>query len=669
MTVEKRIVLVGIRFDNHARELLDWALVKVANTGDQVVAIHVSRNSDCTLKDKPLLDEYLQDYGGLCNQKEVELRGQVLRGSSIRKVLVREAKSCGAVAVIVGTSMHNAIGGWLSIAKYCAKKLPATTEVVAIDNGKVAFRRCSDNQLSGLSGDPKPSFYLDGNHNPKDNQSEFGESDKSEIGNLSHEVIQGLENVHKDDDFSPLEKKRHKKAFSSVSFLMEELGPQRPGWPLLRAATLLTPAAMEARKMSVVQWVMSLPSRSLPDTPRSDSSVSSSNTENSLGSDSDTFTNKSDKSNMDELLLRTDSSGIKWFTFDVLSNLTSQFSSENLIGRGGCNRVYKGLLPDGKPVAVKILKFTKEAWKDFTLEVEIMTTLNHKNITPLLGICVEDNYLISVYDFMPNGNLEENLHGNNKDKSVLSWDVRFKVAVGIAEALNYLHNECSQPVIHRDVKSSNILLSDEYQSQLTDFGLAIWGPTTSSFLTHRDVVGTFGYLAPEYFMYGKVSEKIDVYSFGVVLLELLSGKKSIGFETPKGQESLVMWAKPKLESRDLSSILDPNMDKNADKAQIQRVGLAAMMCLTQAARLRPKISQILKILAGENDGEKGVNIEDQNDLENQENNDDEVYPDSSAESHLGLALLDVDSETTSFSSRLSLEDYFKGRWSRSSSLT
>lgn len=279
------------------------------------------------------------------------------------------------------------------------------------------------------------------------------------------------------------------------------------------------------------------------------------------------------------------------------------FDAENMIGKGGSNRVYKGLLPDGKAVAVKILTSSKEAWKDFALEVDIMTTLGHKNITSLLGICVEDNHLITVYDYMPRGNLEENLHskflvdsrafldqipqknctdnkncwskaGDNKDQILLSWEMRFNVAVGIAEALNYLHNDCSQPVIHRDVKSSNILLSNEYQPQvchharvhhtyksqepniriinensghvfslcqLSDFGLALWGPTTSSFLTHNDVLGTFGYLAPEYFMYGKVSEKMDVYSFGVVLLELLSGKKPIGFGTPKGQESLVMW--------------------------------------------------------------------------------------------------------------------------------
>lgn len=125
--------------------------------------------------------------------------------------------------------------------------------------------------------------------------------------------------------------------------------------------------------------------------------------------------------------------------------------------------MYKGILPDGKTVAVKLLKSSKEAWKDFSQEVDIVTSLTHTNILPLLGLCVEENNLISVYDFITRGNLEENLHCTNNDQSLLPWEIRFSIAVGIAESLNYLHNECSRPVIHRDVKSSNILLSEDYK--------------------------------------------------------------------------------------------------------------------------------------------------------------------------------------------------------------
>nr|XP_043624065.1 proline-rich receptor-like protein kinase PERK3 [Erigeron canadensis] len=682
--VETKNVLVGIRFDEYGIELLDWAMVKVADAGDRVIAINVCRNSESVSKYKTLLDDYLADYEGLCDQKQVDLTGQVLRGNSVRKVLVREAKFYSAAAVIVGVSKIKAFGGWLSIAKYCAKKLPLATEVLALHNGKVIFKRFSNGQLSGSMRDPRPSFYLIGNSHMKETQSEFCESEISDMGRHSSEEVQSL----KEEDLGPFELR--KKALSSVSVVIEDFAHQRPGWPLLRANSVLTPSAMEARKMSVVKWVMNLPNRSTPGTPRTPSSSCSEISPKSLGSDTRSecsiFTNTSNESNTPKshelpeilnLLLKTNPSRCQWIGFDLLIASTTHFASENLIGKGGCHRVYKGSFPDGKTAAVKIRRSSREAWKDYIQEIEIMTSIDHKNITPLLGVCVEDDNLISVYDLVPRGSLEDNLHGVMKDKSVLSWEVRLNIAIGVAEALNYLHKECPRPVIHRDVKSSNILLSDKFEPQLSDFGLAIWGPTTLPFLSHSDVVGTFGYLAPEYFMYGKVSEKMDVYSFGVVLLELLTRKRPISSDPVKGEDSLVMWAKPKLEKGDLASILDVDLDKEADKDQIVRMALAATLCLTRSARRRPTMSQVLKVLQGEHDLDERAT---QNDSEvscinEEDDDDDEVYPESNAESHLSLAFLDIEDKSTSFSSvdvnqhsRLSLEGYLRGRWSRSSSL-
>ncbi|KAL3539087.1 hypothetical protein ACH5RR_002453 [Cinchona calisaya] len=655
--VEKRNVVVGIVFDGHTRELLDWALLKVADPGDCVVALHICRNSDSPSNAQSLMNDYLDEYKDLCHEKQVGLAAEVVKGSSIRKVLVREAKNRGAVAVIVGINKNSPLGyrGRVSIAKHCAKRLPLTTEVMAIHNGKVVYRRCSnDHQQPGSLGDPKPSLYLNGDSTFKDCcHSEYGDSEISDMGRLSQEVYQNSE-CSKDESLisSPFQR-RTRSSLSSISLPAEDFTQQRPGWPLLQTASGLTQLSQEAKKMTVVQWVMSLPNRSLLEFPHLNDASVSTELPNDL-----------------ELLLKTKSPGCKLFSYEILKSSTSQFSSDNLIGKGGSNCVYKGILPDGKPVAVKILKSSKEAWKEFSMEVDIMTTLMHRSITPLLGICIENHDLISVYDFFSKGNLDDNLHGNEKGKPVLPWEVRFKIAIGVAEALNYLHNECPNPVIHRDVKSSNILLTDELEPQLSDFGLAIWGPTKASFITDSDVVGTFGYLAPEYFMYGKVSDKVDVYSFGVVLLELLSGRKPIGFDTSKGQESLVIWAKPKLDSGEVNGFWDQNLDNNnIHEAQMQRMALAAKLCLTQAARLRPKMSQIVKILNGEQDlGEEISSLEKQGD-----NDDDEVYPDSSAESHLSVALVDVYDNSTSFSSQdqsspLSVEDYLRRRWSRSSSL-
>ncbi|XP_075477897.1 protein kinase STUNTED-like [Primulina tabacum] len=618
LNLGRKNVVVGIRFDEHTQELLDWAVVKVADSGDNVVAVHVCRTSDCISKQKAAVDSYLEDYRGLCDRRQVSLCSDVVKGNSIRKVLVREAKKFAATAVIVGITKHNALRGWNSIAKYCAKRLPQSTEVMAIHNGKVVFSRCSMGHLEGPGDDPKPSFYFKKScHTFQDYLSEFGESEMSETSRLSYDG--------REDDIVSSVSKLRRSSLSLISLPVEDFTKQRPGWPLLQTASSVTQPALEAREMSVVQWVMNLPHRSL-----------------------DQLAHQQELPKDLVLILDRNSASCKVFSHDFIQKSTSGFSLENLIGKGGSNTVYKGVLPEGKPVAIKVLQSSEEAWKDFILEFDIMTTVKHERITPLLGICVESSSnLVSVYDLLSKGNLEENLHGIDGTRgSILSWAVRFKIAFGIAEALNYLHNECQRPVIHRDVKSSNILLTEELEPQLSDFGLAIWGPTKASFLTDSDVVGTFGYLAPEYFMYGKVSDKIDVYAFGVVLLELLSGRKPIGLEISKDQESLVMWAKPKLENGDFKSILDPNLDGNINEIQMQRMALAATLCLTQAARLRPKMCQILKILKGEEECMNGLKLHDYS----ENHDDDEVYPDSSAESHLSLAFLDVNDYSTSFSS-------------------
>jgi len=208
-----------------------------------------------------------------------------------------------------------------------------------------------------------------------------------------------------------------------------------------------------------------------------------------------------------------------------------------------------------------------------------------------------------------------------------------------------------------------------FEPQLSDFGLAKWASTTSSHITCTDVAGTFGYLAPEYFMFGKVNDKIDVYAFGVVLLELLSGRKPISNDHPKGQESLVMWAKPILNGGKVAQLLDPSLAKNYDSDQLERMVLAATLCIRRAPRARPQMSIVLKLLQGDSEvtdwARLQVNSSDGTDML-----DDEAFPRSNLQSHLNLALLDVQEDSLSMSSieqSVSFEDYLRGRWSRSSS--
>ncbi|KAJ6906395.1 receptor-like protein kinase [Populus alba x Populus x berolinensis] len=650
---ERRNVLVGIRIDSHSRELLSWAIAKVAEPGDCVVAVHVCGSSGHALRDKLLLDSYLEVYDGLCSLKKVGLSGQIAKGISVRRTLVREARNYAAVAVIVGISSQAALRVWASTAKYCAKRLRPTTDIMAIHNGKFVFRRCNNNQLPGLGGDPKPSFNINENLSFREIQSEFGDSEAyTEIS--SFELLSRDEIGEIKDEVCSIANVREKR---SNSLFSGDILDQRPGWPLLRRASLAIPQNLHSRKLSVVQWAMTLPDRSSQQDPRVSIAEEReiSNINRSRSSASGELENGSD------ILLRVSSPSFSVRHVQQGSERRNfGFSHRKFDWERGMQQSVQGDSSRWQASGSEGSENIQKAMKDFALEVEIISSLNHKHITPLVDVCIEDDDLIYVYDFLSKGSLEENLHGKSKDKSPLSWELRFDVAVKIAEALNYLHSECSRPVIHRDV---NCPIS----------GWQYGEPATTSFVTRGDVVGTFGYLAPEYFMYGKVSDKIDVYAFGVVLLELLSGRKPISSGNTKSQESMVLWAKPIKESGNAIGLVDPNLNGNFDEVQMQRMVLAATHCITRAARLRPKMSEILKLLRGDKEPEKWVNPQnkDLQDPENQDN-DDEVYPNSSAESHLRLALLDVDYDSTSFSSwehgiNLSIEEYFKDRWSRSSS--
>uniref|UniRef100_A0A1J3EGL1 Putative receptor-like serine/threonine-protein kinase n=1 Tax=Noccaea caerulescens TaxID=107243 RepID=A0A1J3EGL1_NOCCA len=578
---QRKIVLVGIKTDDSGKEILKWALEEVAKHGDCVVVVHVCSTSHRALKSKSSLDRYLDFYSEFCSTEKIELKGEVLKGNSVQGVLVKEAKRCNANSIIVGVKHQRKLS--LKIAQGCAKELPPTTDVLAIHRGNIVFRRPNHYQLPlAEKMSSRPSSEVSDGFLDKESELKSEESTCQE---------------------------KRKVSGRSLSLPSVEVIDQKPGWPLLRSNTLVTPVVQhQTRKISVVNWVMNLPER-FPHHPHL------------------SFCDKQLKDILKEIN--------RWFSYDVLKAATSDFSSENLIGKGGCNEVYKGFLEDGKAVAVKILKSSvKEAVKDFVHEVSIISSLSHQNISPLIGVSVRNNDLISVYNLSSRGSLEETLQG----KHILGWEERFKIAIGLGEALDYLHNQCSNPVIHRDVKSSNVLLSDDFEPQLSDFGLSMLGSKSCRYTIQRDVVGTFGYLAPEYFMYGKVSDKVDVYAFGVVLLELMSGRTPISTDSPRGQESLVMWAKPIIEKGDAKELLDRNISGTFDEDQFHKMVLAATHCLTRAATHRPNIRQILKLLREEDEVDKWIKkVEEDEDCF-----DDEVYPNSNTELHLSLAMLDVE---------------------------
>uniref|UniRef100_A0A1D1YMG0 non-specific serine/threonine protein kinase n=1 Tax=Anthurium amnicola TaxID=1678845 RepID=A0A1D1YMG0_9ARAE len=227
------------------------------------------------------------------------------------------------------------------------------------------------------------------------------------------------------------------------------------------------------------------------------------------------------------------------FTYEELSKVTNGFSSQNLLGEGGFGCVYKGCLPDGREVAVKQLKVGGgQGEREFRAEVEIISRIHHRHLVSLVGCCISERQRLLVYDYVPNNTLHYHLHG--ADRPVMDWARRLKVALGAARGLAYLHEDCHPRVIHRDIKSSNILLDCNFEAQVSDFGLAKLAMDAYTHVTTR-VMGTFGYLAPEYASSGKLTSKSDIFSFGVVILELVTGRKPVDPSQPLGDESLVEW--------------------------------------------------------------------------------------------------------------------------------
>ncbi|KAJ6808859.1 receptor-like cytosolic serine/threonine-protein kinase RBK2 [Iris pallida] len=189
-----------------------------------------------------------------------------------------------------------------------------------------------------------------------------------------------------------------------------------------------------------------------------------------------------------------------------------------------------------------------------------------------------------VLQLSEHGSLASFLHGS---KEKLDWSVRYRVAIGTAEGLEYLHERCPRRIIHRDIKAANILLSENFEPQISDFGLAKWLPDKLTHFTISSFEGTFGYLAPEYLMHGIVNEKIDVFAYGVLLLELVTGRKAID----SSKQSLVIWAKPLLERKKIKELLDPSLGEAYDSTELKRVTNTAYLCIQQSAILRPRMTQ------------------------------------------------------------------------------
>ncbi|XP_068658663.1 probable serine/threonine-protein kinase PBL23 isoform X1 [Aristolochia californica] len=296
------------------------------------------------------------------------------------------------------------------------------------------------------------------------------------------------------------------------------------------------------------------------------------------------------------------------FSYAEICFAAENFCRGKVLGRGANSCVFRGKLGFRRVVAIKRLdNEDKESAKAFYRELMIASSLDNPNVVPLVGFCVDPEGLFLVYKYVSGGSLEHHLHGKKRGKKPpLSWSVRYKVALRVAEAIAYLHNGNEKCVVHRDIKPSNILLTSKKSPKLCDFGLATWTPAPSVPFLCKTVKGTFGYLAPEYFQHGKVSDKTDVYAFGVVLLELLTGRKPIETRGAAGEENLVAWAKPLMQQEAMETLMDPHLTRATHNvSQVNRVIQAASSCLASEESRRPSIVQVLSGLRGEKNSMEG----------------------------------------------------------------
>lgn len=295
----------------------------------------------------------------------------------------------------------------------------------------------------------------------------------------------------------------------------------------------------------------------------------------------------------------------KRFSYKELEEATDMFSDENFLAEGGFGVVHKGILKDGQVVAVKQLKFGgSQADLDFCREVRVLSCAQHRNVVLLIGFCIESNLRILVYEYICNGSLDLYLHGDNS--MPLDWNSRLKIAIGAARGLRYLHEDCRVGcIVHRDFRPKNILLTHDFEPLVADFGLARWHSEWNMHTEDR-VIGTSGYLAPEYLDAGNLTYKVDVYAFGIVLLELITGRRISEFEQFNGHPYLSDWFHPirMLEpSHILQNVRSLKLCFDSEASleinlQLQAMARATSLCLRVDPDARPPMSKILRVLEG-----------------------------------------------------------------------
>ncbi|CAI9097319.1 OLC1v1033714C2 [Oldenlandia corymbosa var. corymbosa] len=287
---------------------------------------------------------------------------------------------------------------------------------------------------------------------------------------------------------------------------------------------------------------------------------------------------------------------VRLFSYNSLRSATGHFHQSNRIGGGGFGVVYRGVLRDGTRVAIKRLSAeSKQGTNEFLTEINVISHIKHPNLVQLLGCCVEGSHRILVYEFMENNSLASSLRGSKGKMLDLDWRTRASICMGTASGLAFLHEEVHPRIVHRDIKASNVLLDENLNPKIGDFGLAKLFPDNVTHISTR-VAGTVGYLAPEYALLGQLTKKADVYSFGVLVLEIVSGKSSSKAAFGDDLLVLVEWTWKLRDEGRLLEIVDPEMGEYPID-EVTRFIKVALFCTQEAAHQRPGMKEVVKMLS------------------------------------------------------------------------
>ncbi|CAL2252070.1 unnamed protein product [Prunus armeniaca] len=287
-----------------------------------------------------------------------------------------------------------------------------------------------------------------------------------------------------------------------------------------------------------------------------------------------------------------------FFTFKQIKAATNNFDPLNKIGEGGFGSVYKGILLDGTIIAVKQLSSkSKQGNREFVNEIGMISGLQHPNLVRLYGCCIESNQLLLVYEYMENNSLARALFVPEESPLKLDWPTRQNICIGIASGLAFLHEESALKIVHRDIKTTNILLDRDLNSKISDFGLAKLDEEENTHISTR-VAGTIGYMAPEYALWGYLTDKADVYSFGVVTLEIVAGKSNMKYRPNEKFVCLVDWALVLQQKGELLELVDPRLGSDVSEEEVIRMIKVALLCINAAPALRPTMSAVVSMLEG-----------------------------------------------------------------------